>query len=62
MTISKPILQNLLAFLERVQLTGKEAFALVEAVQAISAELNPPPAPPVVAAAPAPAPLEAPPA
>ena len=57
MTISKPILQNLLAFLERVQLTGKEAFALVEAVQAISAELHPPPLPPLP-----PAPPEVPPA
>lgn len=33
-------LQNLLAFLERAQLTGKEAFVYVQLVTKLMAELN----------------------
>ena len=53
MTFNKQILQNILAFLERVQCTGKEAFAWGEAYMAVQSEMNtPPPAPPAPPATP----------
>jgi hypothetical protein len=45
MTISKPILQNIIAFLERADSHGKEAFSWCEAYMAVQAEITPP-APP----------------
>jgi hypothetical protein len=49
--LTRANLQNILIFLERVSVTGKEAFALTETYQAVQYALNPPAPPPIAQAA-----------